>query len=168
VIERIAALLVAIEQPAHGVRLFAAASSWRQAIHAPALPADQDDSARAITAARAALSTQSFDAAWAAGNALTSADAVTEALTLTADMKRAGDDAALVSSMAAPMLTARERDVLALVCKRYTDSEIASQLFISRRTVHHHVANILGKFGAANRREVGAIAARLGLAAADM
>ena len=57
---------------------------------------------------------------------------------------------------------------LALICKRYTDAEIASQLFISRRTVHHHVANILGKFGAANRREVGAIAARLGLAAADL
>jgi DNA-binding CsgD family transcriptional regulator len=168
VIERIAALLIAIGQAASAVRLFAAASSWRKEINAPALPADRDDAARAIAAARAILSTQSFNAAWAAGNALSSTDAVTEALALTADVKGAGSDTALVSGKAAPMLTARKRDVLVLVCKRYTDGEIASQLFISRWTVHHHVASLLGKFGAANRREVGAIAARLGLGAADL
>jgi non-specific serine/threonine protein kinase len=168
VIERIAALLVAIGQPASAVRLFAAASSWRRTIHAPALPADRDDSARAIAAARAALAAQSFNEAWAAGDGLSSSDVVAEALTLTAEMKQAGSGSAPVSSKVAPMLTARERDVLVLVCKRYTDAEIAGELFISRRTVHHHVANILGKFGAANRREVGAIAARLGLAAADL
>ena len=60
-------------------------------------------------------------------------------------------------------LTRREREVLALLCKRQTDSEIAKQLFLSTRTVESHVRNILGKLGAANRREAAALAARLAL-----
>ena len=60
-------------------------------------------------------------------------------------------------------LTRREREVLALLCQRYTDPEIADILYISRRTVNHHVGNILGKLGAANRREARGIATRFGL-----
>lgn len=60
-------------------------------------------------------------------------------------------------------LTPREREVLELLRYRFTDSEIADRLSISRRTASHHVGRILGKLGAANRREAGAIAANLGL-----
>lgn len=60
-------------------------------------------------------------------------------------------------------LTPREREVLALLRPRLTDAEIAAHLAISRRTVATHVANILGKLGAANRREAAAIATRLEL-----
>jgi NarL family two-component system response regulator LiaR len=45
-----------------------------------------------------------------------------------------------------------------------TDPEIGRQLFIGTRTVETHVANILGKLGAANRREAAALAIRFGLA----
>jgi len=57
-------------------------------------------------------------------------------------------------------LTYRERDVLALLCERLTDAEIGERLFLSRRTVEHHVSSILGKLGVANRRQPAAVAAR--------
>lgn len=71
-----------------------------------------------------------------------------------------------VSSRTAPdagALTRREREVLGLLCQRFTNPEIAAALFISPMTARNHVANLLGKLGAANRREAAAIAARHGL-----
>jgi non-specific serine/threonine protein kinase len=63
----------------------------------------------------------------------------------------------------AHLLTYREQDVLALLCQRLTDAEIAARLFVSPRTVGTHVGHILAKLGAANRREAAAIAVRTGL-----
>jgi DNA-binding CsgD family transcriptional regulator len=57
-------------------------------------------------------------------------------------------------------LTRREREILALLCQRLTDPEIAAQLFLSPRTVSKHVGNILGKLGVGSRREAAAVAAR--------
>jgi DNA-binding NarL/FixJ family response regulator len=62
------------------------------------------------------------------------------------------------------LLTAREHEVLRLLCRRLTDREIAERLFISTRTVESHVGNILGKLSVANRRDAATVAARLGLA----
>jgi DNA-binding CsgD family transcriptional regulator len=60
-------------------------------------------------------------------------------------------------------LTRREREVLSLLGEHLTDAEIAERLFIGTRTVEFHVANLLGKLGADNRRDAVAIAARQGL-----
>ncbi len=60
-------------------------------------------------------------------------------------------------------LSARERDVLALVAQGRTDRQIGAQLFISHRTVERHVSNILAKLDARTRAEVVAIAHRDGL-----
>lgn len=60
-------------------------------------------------------------------------------------------------------LTPRQGEILALLCDRLTDPEIAAQLSISPRTVEGHVAHILNKLGATNRREAAALAARQGL-----
>lgn len=59
------------------------------------------------------------------------------------------------------VLTRREEEVLRLVGEGLTNDEIASRLFISRRTAEHHVSNILAKIGAANRSEAVALAVRL-------
>ncbi len=48
------------------------------------------------------------------------------------------------------ILTQREKEVLKLICKEYTSSEISNQLFISIRTVEGHRKNLLGKTGARN------------------
>lgn len=59
-------------------------------------------------------------------------------------------------------LTARERDVLALLGLRLTNREIAERLLISPRTVETHVARILAKLSAPNRREAIVAAHTLG------
>jgi ATP/maltotriose-dependent transcriptional regulator MalT len=51
------------------------------------------------------------------------------------------------------LLTAREREVLALMADGRRNAEIAGQLFVSAKTVEHHVSAILGKLGAASRTE---------------
>lgn len=63
-------------------------------------------------------------------------------------------------------LTPREREVLVLVAAGHTNRQIASALFISEKTASVHVSNILAKLQAGSRVEAGAIAHRLGLAAA--
>jgi non-specific serine/threonine protein kinase len=63
-------------------------------------------------------------------------------------------------------LTAREREVLALLEQRMTDREIAAALFLSRRTVNAHVGHVLAKLGVRTRRDAAARARALGVASA--
>ena len=49
------------------------------------------------------------------------------------------------------MLTNREKEVLELLAKGYTNPEIAQKLYISPHTVKAHVAAILKKLNAKNR-----------------
>jgi len=60
-------------------------------------------------------------------------------------------------------LTRREREVLELICARYTNAEIAQKLFISVKTVGHHVSAVLAKLDAPTRRAAATRAAKLGL-----
>jgi DNA-binding NarL/FixJ family response regulator len=60
-------------------------------------------------------------------------------------------------------LTARQLDVLRLVMEGATDAEIAAQLFLSEKTVGHHVSAILRKLDVRNRTEAAAAASRLAM-----
>ena len=61
------------------------------------------------------------------------------------------------------VLTRRELEVLDLLAIGRSDGDIASQLFISKKTVSVHVANIKGKLGAESRVEIITRAIGLGL-----
>lgn len=60
-------------------------------------------------------------------------------------------------------LTGRQLEVLRLLARGATDTEIAAQLFVAEKTVSHHVSAILQKLQARNRTEATASAARLGM-----
>jgi DNA-binding CsgD family transcriptional regulator len=62
-------------------------------------------------------------------------------------------------------LSAREREVLALIAQGRTNREIGERLYISQKTVGVHVGNILAKLGASGRVEAAMVAVRLGLVA---
>jgi ATP/maltotriose-dependent transcriptional regulator MalT len=57
-------------------------------------------------------------------------------------------------------LTRREQEVLDLLCHGLSNFEIGNRLFISTKTVEHHVGRILSKLGSRNRAEVVAWALR--------
>jgi DNA-binding NarL/FixJ family response regulator len=60
-------------------------------------------------------------------------------------------------------LTAREVDVVRLLDEGLTNGELATRLFLSRKTVDHHVSAILTKLAVTNRRDAVREARRLGV-----
>jgi len=57
-------------------------------------------------------------------------------------------------------LTARQREVLALLAEGLSNAEIAARLTLSAKTVDHHVSAVLGKLGVQSRGQAAAVARR--------
>jgi len=60
-------------------------------------------------------------------------------------------------------LTAREREILALLADGHTNASIAARLYLSPKTVRNHVSNIFAKLQVADRAEAMLRARRAGL-----
>jgi DNA-binding CsgD family transcriptional regulator len=65
-------------------------------------------------------------------------------------------------------LTRREAEVLALLSQGMRNSAIANRLFVSRKTVDHHVSAILTKLGVPSRGEAVVVTRKNSLASASM
>jgi DNA-binding CsgD family transcriptional regulator len=83
---------------------------------------------------------------------------------LLAELRALGLNSARIRAADEPAaLTEREREVLELIAEGRTNRQIASQLFISDKTVSVHVSNMMAKLGARTRTEAASIARQAGL-----
>ncbi len=154
-------LSAARSEHALAARLLGAAESGREAIGLILQEPERTTYAQAVEVVRAGLSADLFTACWAAGRALPLDQAVTEALsTVPAPTIPATSGS---TPPGEPGLTAREFEVLQLLSLGRTDREIATALFISVRTAHGHVGNILAKFGVKTRTAAVAAALAAGI-----
>lgn len=145
---------------------FATAShAWVSAI--VAMAAGDTDGAR-IACEDAARLFRRVDAPWEEANARLLLADVLRSLGRTTDAERqceAADRllAGLRAHEVTALLTAREREVLALVADGLTNREVASRLTLSEHTVNRHMTNILSKLGVGSRPAAVAAAMRSGL-----
>ena len=68
-----------------------------------------------------------------------------------------------VPSRAFPELTVREREILDLIAQGLRNSEIASRLYLSPKTVRNHISNIFAKLQVADRSQAIVRARKAGL-----
>jgi non-specific serine/threonine protein kinase len=146
--------------PGYTARLCGATDALIEAVGATLPPFGQANYERALVMARAGLDAGAFEGAWTAGRALQPEQILTE---LTRALPSAGDTAHAPERIRSQFgLTGRELEVLRELPSS-TYREIARRLFVSERTVEHHVHSICAKFGVNHRRAAVEFARRNGL-----
>ena len=143
-----AAAAVKIGRTPDGVRLLAAAAAISGQPYASYWQANRMEFARYNDLARASLTETKYQAEQAAGQALSLQQAVAYAQNLPLSesepaFRRSPDD-----------LTEREREVAVWIAQGKTNSQIAQELVLSKRTVEKHAANILSKLGLTSRAQI--------------
>lgn len=103
-----------------------------------------------IRLARAKLSDAEFEAEQAKGRVLSMEQAIEYALNLPFGPSKPSQKRLEPSQE----LTEREREVVALIARGLSNGEIAEELVLSKRTVEHHIANILSGLGFTNRAQI--------------
>jgi non-specific serine/threonine protein kinase len=108
---------------------------------------------RSADAMAAVQTAPDWRSAWESGRALTLEQAVAEALRFSGEHPEPPRNP----------LSPREMDVIRLVVAGKADREIAEELFVSVRTVEHHVARILGKLDVRTRTAAATVAIAAGI-----
>lgn len=68
-----------------------------------------------------------------------------------------------LAEQATPVLTAREAEVLSLLCEGFSSRQVAERLFVSENTIEYHCKQILRRLGARNNVHAATIAIQKGL-----
>ncbi len=167
-LEAFAMLAVATGDPARATRLEGAALALREAVgHVPSSMARSrlDD---LLESARRQLGPATAEALLAEGAAMSAHDAVRFATGSDAGEPAGGATRPAflqrppgpLSSGVSSTLTAREREIAALIARGLSNRGIADELVISPATAARHVANIFTKLGFSSRAQVAAWAAQ--------
>jgi non-specific serine/threonine protein kinase len=125
-------------------------------------PVVEDGRDRITASVRAALNEEAFEEGTAAGQELSTDEAIDKLRflsTLVESPPTLRKDEGPLSA-----LTSREKDVLRLLVEGRSNAEISERLYISHRTAQTHVANILSKLGVSSRGAAVALAVRQGFA----
>jgi non-specific serine/threonine protein kinase len=154
--EALAAIATTVGHPERAARLLGAADRLRTSIGAPLSPTQETDQGRALATARAKLGSTAFAKAWATGQASSLEEAVSEALSLTPPTNAS-------ARPSREALTARERQVAALVARGLDSRQLAAELVIAEGTARVHVEHILTKLGLHSRTQLAAWAVQHGL-----
>jgi len=133
-------------------RLFGAAEAIRQRMGLVRFKIYAAGFEASVTTLRDALGEHDFDSAWAEGAALSSDEAIAYAQRGRGQRKRPTTGWA--------SLTPTELDVVRLVSEGLTNSDIATRLFVSPRTVQTHLTHVYTKLGLTSRVHLAQEAAR--------
>jgi non-specific serine/threonine protein kinase len=148
-----AAMAVVCGSPAAGARLLAAVVAIGGERVATAWAATRMEYEYTLALIHASLTETEFQAEQAAGRAFSLEQAMEYAQNLPARATPKKPDG----------LTVREREVAARIAQGKSNSEIADELVLSKRTVESHIANILSKLGFTNRAQIVRWAIEIGL-----
>ncbi|MGH3146725.1 MAG: LuxR C-terminal-related transcriptional regulator, partial [Rubrobacter sp.] len=137
-------------------RLFGAAETIREAISAPVPPCERAGLDEGVAVARAGMGGGAFETALSLGRAMTLDQALAEA-----SLTPQGPEKTRTVHPAG--LTARETEVLRVVAEGLTDAQAAERLFLSPRTINHHLRSIYRKLGVPSRAAAARVALERGL-----
>ena len=152
-------------QPERATRILAAGAALLESIGVPLAPADQAAFTDDVAVTRRRLGGAAWEAAWAAGRALSTEDAI--GLALTEDARgqpvAAGERNPARPAHPTRTLSRREREVTALVARGLSNREISAALVITEKTVANHIEHVMTKLGLRSRTRVAVWAIEHGL-----
>jgi len=142
------------------VMIFGAAAALRAPLGSVIDSADQSDYERLNAELRSTLGDNAFRMNWSKGEALS--------LNAAIDAACAEPDESITPSVRRDKekhhgLTAREREVAALIAQGKSNREIAETLVLSERTIEGHVSNVFNKLGFTARTQIAAWVVEKGL-----
>jgi DNA-binding CsgD family transcriptional regulator len=151
-LECLAALAGKVGSHREAARLLGAAAAIRQRMGAVRFQVWDTGYEASVAGVRSAMDDKDLDEAWAEGAALSTEDAIAYAQRGRGQRKRPPTGWA--------SLTPTERQVVQLVSEGLANTDIATRLFVSPRTVQSHLTHVYTKLGLTSRVQLAQEAAR--------